>query len=368
MVAVSIFLPTHARNRSELLARSISSVLANTFGDFELFVVDDGSSDGSADTIRQFARQDARVKHVRFDKNVGLPAWTTGLAARQANGEFVAWQFDDSVWRSNLLESLVGELRAHPQVAFAHGAVEVHSPSGIQRLGRPLDRALLLEGNNHLANNATLGRRAAYDVLGWFDPHLLLKRNCDWDFWTRASEAHQFSYVDTIVAEEHGPSLSTSLGNSVTGYLALTRRYARSQRNEQLAIEALDETFDPFRIPDEMEMTDDDWRKFAFLMVEHFCSIGDLESVSAKISRLRVVPPEIMSLELGAIFKFALAMKSEAHREAVSGLEKYIEDQSNYIVDQAAIIRQQEEFIQRSRWQRLTRVLEHLGLFRNRAA
>jgi glycosyltransferase involved in cell wall biosynthesis len=365
MVAVSIFLPTHARNKSGLLARSISSVLANTFADFELFVVDDGSEDGSADTIKEFARHDTRVKHVRFDKNVALPALTTGLAAEQATGEYVAWQFDDSVWRSNLLETLVGELRSHPKVSFAPGAVEVHSPVGIQRLGRPLDRALLLEGHNHLANNATLGRRAAYNTLGWFDPHLLLKRNCDWDFWTRASETHQFSYIDAVVAEEHGPSLSTSLGNSVTGYLALTRRYARLQRNEQLAIDAL-QAFDPFRIPDQMEMTDEDWRKFAFLIVEHFCSTGDLGSASAKISRLPLIPAEIKSLEAAAICRFALVMKSDAHREAVSGLEKYIQDQSNYIAEQAAIIRQQEEFIKRSRWQRLARVLERFGLFRDR--
>ena len=91
MLIVSVLLPTYNRNDSGLLSNAINSVLSQDFSDLELLVCDDGSIDGSAETIRKFAEQDNRVKHIRFDENVGLPAYTTAVAFTQSIGQFIAW-------------------------------------------------------------------------------------------------------------------------------------------------------------------------------------------------------------------------------------------------------------------------------------
>ena len=89
-VSVSVILPTF--NRAALLARSINSVLAQTFGDFELIVVDDGSQDATETVVRDFA--DERIYYLRLPCNVGLPAArNAGLA--QTRGAFVAFQDSD---------------------------------------------------------------------------------------------------------------------------------------------------------------------------------------------------------------------------------------------------------------------------------
>src|SRR2546426_1073796 len=70
---VSIVLPTYRRYRSGQLQRALESVLTQTFEDFEFLVIDDGSTDGSADLIEKLRAQDARVVHVRHERNCGLP-------------------------------------------------------------------------------------------------------------------------------------------------------------------------------------------------------------------------------------------------------------------------------------------------------
>jgi glycosyltransferase involved in cell wall biosynthesis len=89
MPTVTVLLPTFARNKSGHLARSIQSVIDQTYRDFELIVVDDCSTDGSRETIQDFAARDPRVKTLRFDINTGMPAFTTGVAASRSQGEFI---------------------------------------------------------------------------------------------------------------------------------------------------------------------------------------------------------------------------------------------------------------------------------------
>jgi hypothetical protein len=86
-IPVSVILPTY--DRAAYLGRSIGSVLAQTYGDFELIVVDDGSRDATADVVGMFA--DPRVRYVRLPANRGLPAArNAGIA--HARGALLAFQ------------------------------------------------------------------------------------------------------------------------------------------------------------------------------------------------------------------------------------------------------------------------------------
>ena len=91
--AVSVVLPTY--NRAPLLGRSIRSVLGQSYEDFELVVVDDGSTDGTAEVVAAFG--DPRVRYVALGRNAGAGA-ARNVGIRLARGKFLAFQDSDDEW------------------------------------------------------------------------------------------------------------------------------------------------------------------------------------------------------------------------------------------------------------------------------
>lgn len=113
---VSVILPTF--NRAEYLARSVGSVLSQTFADFELLVVDDGSTDTSAEVVAGFG--DPRIRYVRLRVNHGQ-AVARNVGIRDAQGQLVAFQDSDDEWVQDKLALQVGVMDARPRVAVVYG-------------------------------------------------------------------------------------------------------------------------------------------------------------------------------------------------------------------------------------------------------
>ena len=118
---VSVIIPT--RNRAVLLPRAVNSVLAQTYADFELLIVDDCSTDDTPAVIAAFA--DPRVRALRHDANRGQSAAVnTGLA--NARGEFVAFLDDDDEFTPDSLAARVAALEAAPpEVGLVYGWIDV---------------------------------------------------------------------------------------------------------------------------------------------------------------------------------------------------------------------------------------------------
>lgn len=131
----SIILPTFRCNESGRLARAIKSVLTQTQSDFELFIVDDGSTDGLVDTIKSF-QNDPRVKHIRFEKNIGLPALTCVSAFLQSAGDFIAWMFDDCEWDVTYLAEMRTLIDANPTTSIAYAQCAAHYHSDVKIIGK----------------------------------------------------------------------------------------------------------------------------------------------------------------------------------------------------------------------------------------
>ena len=101
---VSIFIPT--RNRRPLLQRAVASVLAQTHGDFELLVVDDGSTDDTPAWLESLSSQDPRVRVLRHEESAGAPR-SRNEAILQARGEWVTGLDDDDEFTPERLSSFV---------------------------------------------------------------------------------------------------------------------------------------------------------------------------------------------------------------------------------------------------------------------
>ena len=96
---VSVIIPTY--NRAHLVGRAIRSVLNQTYQDFEIIVVDDGSTDNTEEVVKSF--NDPRIRYIRHEKNRGgSAACNTGI--RAARGEYIAFQDSDDEWLPEKLE------------------------------------------------------------------------------------------------------------------------------------------------------------------------------------------------------------------------------------------------------------------------
>lgn len=111
MPVVSIILPTF--NRADTILRAVRSVLAQSFSDWELLVIDDGSTD---DTAALVTGLDARI-HIIHQKNAGVyVARNNGL--KRSRGEYITFLDSDDEWMPNFLAITVAFLRAHPEEHF----------------------------------------------------------------------------------------------------------------------------------------------------------------------------------------------------------------------------------------------------------
>lgn len=180
---VSVVMPMF--NRAGIVGDAIASVLAQTYPNFELIVVDDGSSDDSVATARGF--DDPRIRLIELGENQGVTV-ARNTALRAAQGEIIAYLDSDNTWDDRFLAAHVGALLELPDADMIYSGVLLYNGTATEpyamRYGH-LHRALL-ENRNYIDNNIIVHRRAFLDRLGGFDE--ALRRYVDWDLILRATE------------------------------------------------------------------------------------------------------------------------------------------------------------------------------------
>ena len=99
---ISIVTPSY--NAEKLIGRTIESVQAQSYKNWELIVVDDCSADGTVAVVEKYAEKDTRIRLVKLDKNHGAPAAPRNIGVRAASGEWVALLDADDIWHPRKLE------------------------------------------------------------------------------------------------------------------------------------------------------------------------------------------------------------------------------------------------------------------------
>ena len=345
MPKVSIILPTFRRNESGRLHKAIDSALHQTLSDFELFIVDDGSTDGSSDTILQYCQQDPRVKHIRFEQNVGLPALTTARAFRQSSGEFIAWMFDDCEWEPNYLAEMIEIFDGQKDAGIAYAKCEAHFAHGSELVGEQLDVARLEAGGNHIPNGSTIIRRDVFYAIGWYDPRVALVRNNDWDFLRRAIRSGvKFLYVPKVLTHEYGVALPDSLGNSYDTNFELVDAIASADRRDELHPDRV-ECCDIISLPKGVSLTRDLLDTYLRILVE-FAIKGGREALLKHImtSEIFVSLGDRLSSQWN-LLKWWGNTTTEYWRKEVISKDAHIQEQIIYIENQHAYIEKQHSEI-----------------------
>jgi glycosyltransferase involved in cell wall biosynthesis len=173
MPLISVVLPVH--NCRPYLADAILSIRTQTLADFELIVVDDGSTDGSARIIDDAARADARLRVIRRPNTGIVGALNEGIAA--ARGEFIARMDGDDLAEPARFAEQAAFLQSHVGCVAVGSAAWLIDADGdvIDRYAPPLGHAdieaqLLLGNGGALIHPAVMARRAAVNAVGGYRP------------------------------------------------------------------------------------------------------------------------------------------------------------------------------------------------------
>src|SRR5205823_4452069 len=146
--------------------RAIDSVLAQTYSNWELLVIDDGSTDGTRAVVERYER-DPRVRYLRQDHQGVSAARNLGLA--ESRGEIIAHLDSDNVWYPRYLEAVTQALARHPERDSVYLAqlVRDHGEGTAYIRSEPFDRPRLLDGN-YIDLNVFSHRRTLVDRHGGF--------------------------------------------------------------------------------------------------------------------------------------------------------------------------------------------------------
>ena len=241
MPAVSIIMPAY--NVAPYVADAVRSALAQTFADFELIVVDDGSKDSTAEVVNGLAREDRRVRLVQ-QSNRGL-AGARNTALRAARGDFFALLDSDDTWEPEFLQAQLAVLNARPEVDIVTGNGWYLDGPRHSQLARPYpdsrpDPVLAsILADEWSVFIMSVMRRRVYTAIGPFDE--AMRSNEDYDFWLRAALAG-FSFARNDRPLGHyrvrSDSLSASNVRMLRGILQVYRKLepALRDRPAELAI------------------------------------------------------------------------------------------------------------------------------------
>lgn len=170
---VSVIIPTY--NRADIIKASIDSVLAQTYDNFELIVVDDASTDGTEETVRSIG--DDRIKFIKHNRNRGASAArNTGI--KNARGQYIAFLDSDDLWLAEKLEMQTHTFKeASPETGIVYCNVLTVKRNKMN--GNIFDKILV---HNFVGTaSVVVVKKTCLEKAGLFDEDL---PSCnDWDMW-----------------------------------------------------------------------------------------------------------------------------------------------------------------------------------------
>ena len=222
---ITIITPTY--NRASFLKRAISSVLNQTFTNFEMIIVDDCSKDNTEQVVRSI--DDNRIRYIKLESNKG-PAGARNVGINTAKGSYISLLDSDDEYLPNKLALQINKIREMPEevgVVYC-GYLIVYEPDTIQGKVLPRYNGNLFDTllkHNCIGSPTPLIKKECFDTCGLFDDSL--PSYDDWDMWIRISNKFKFDYVDEPLAKvyTHGNQTSTNLTSTIKVRELLFQKY-----------------------------------------------------------------------------------------------------------------------------------------------
>ena len=246
--AVSVVLPTY--NRAPFLPKAIGAVQAQSFSDWELVIVDDGSTDGTSEIVAEFARNDGRLRFLTNTRSQG-PAGARNAGILAARGRLVAFVDSDDLWEPPKLAAFIDAMSSDRQLVLVGSdyriagtddptmtmkkfilgtmlpwwmsyppAVAVIPCDAIVRdfgvvARSDLALSLTIAGFLWIHTSSAMVHRDALLRAGLFDERL--QRTEDIDLWLKLAQLGSFGYIDRVLATYHTEGRDEAAGTRYEG-------------------------------------------------------------------------------------------------------------------------------------------------------
>jgi glycosyltransferase involved in cell wall biosynthesis len=195
---VSIILPTY--NGAKYIKRAIDSVLSQSFSDWELLIIDDGSTDNTEEIIKEYTKKDYRIIYLKNEKNLGIQK-TLNRGLRLAKGEYIARIDDDDIWiDKDKLKKQVDFLDKNPEYVLVATRVIYKDENGIE-----IKKSPSTETNKEIqevifsrccfTHSAVVFRKNIILSLGGYSEDEKVKHSEDYDLWLRVCSSEYKTYI-----------------------------------------------------------------------------------------------------------------------------------------------------------------------------
>ena len=196
---VSVIIPAY--NKADFTVKTVESVLAQTYKNLEIIVVDDGSEDQTRNSLSPY---EGRI-HYFYKKNGGACS-ARNFGLRAAKGKYVGFLDCDDLYLKDKIARSVDFLEEHPDFGFVHTGVYLIDAKD-QIVGRftcakdlQIDRiAPFLIMENCVSNPTVLMRKECFETVGGFDETIFTP--ADWDLWLRLAERYRVGFIDTPLSQ-----------------------------------------------------------------------------------------------------------------------------------------------------------------------
>ena len=211
------------------LPQALASALEQTFSDFDVLIVNDGSTDD----IEAWAAQltDPRVRLLTQTNQKMSAARNTGIA--HTEGEYIAFLDGDDIWRPDKLAKQVAFLDEHPKVGLVHSSVGF-----IDGWGNAISRPVAAHGNGDVyqelltynefymvrCGSTPVVRRECFEKVGLFDPALRFSE--DWEMWTRIAAHYHIAAIEEnlVLYRQHSSNLTRNYHAMVPHFSKIIER------------------------------------------------------------------------------------------------------------------------------------------------
>lgn len=211
---ISCIIPTY--NQCQYISETLDSIYSQDYQDFEIIVVDDGSTDNTLQIVGEYQKKYKKMI-VISQHNSKLPtALNTGL--KYAMGDYITWISSDSIYLPKAFSVMVHHLDKHKHIGmistqfkiFGDREIEVHADAGLYNLER-------MSGGNFIGC-CFMFRKACVDKVGYFDPDMICVE--DWFYWCKIAQHFPILKIDGTYAawRDHSTNMTNTIGKDL-GFL-----------------------------------------------------------------------------------------------------------------------------------------------------
>jgi glycosyltransferase involved in cell wall biosynthesis len=225
---VSIVIPAY--NAAHVMTDAIASVQSQTYVDWELLIIDDGSTDHTAKVVQCYQQTDPRI-HLICQSNQGVSA-ARNLGVEKSHGQFIAFLDADDQWLPQKLSTHLAHFDANPNLGVSFARVEIFNPDEPTKVNISTARLNNLQPEHFLAENPTTTpsnwviRRSAWDEVGDFCPEMCYSEDLEWLLRVRCTTEWMIEGIDQVLIRYRTSStgLSADLDRMEAGWNTLVNQ------------------------------------------------------------------------------------------------------------------------------------------------